>query len=107
MMQAKPTKLRNGTWGARVEGAASVGDEIQITAANGKSWTARVKRVLWTSDDGDVSIVATSSKDRPARSQRRGRRARRGDGGPRGSEPCYMCGSYYCEGARGGLCEDD
>jgi hypothetical protein len=29
------------------------------------------------------------------------------DGGPRGSKACYMCGSRYCEGARGGLCDDD
>lgn len=30
-----------------------------------------------------------------------------GDGGPRGKQRCYMCGSYYCDGARGGLCEND
>lgn len=100
-MQATPTKLRNGNWGAKVQGTATEGSTITITTKKGKSWTATVSKVIWTGNG--VSIVATDSVGRSS-----GRRGyRRGDGGPRGSRACYMCGSYYCDGARGGLCEDD
>ncbi len=62
---ASPTKLRNGSWGARVEGSAAAGDTVTITTRGGKSWEARIERVIWT--DGKVSICATESNDRPQR----------------------------------------
>jgi hypothetical protein len=63
-LTASPTKLRDGTWGARVTGPAAEGDTITITTRAGKSWDAEVERVLWTGDG--VSICATASIDRPA-----------------------------------------
>jgi hypothetical protein len=61
---ASPTKLRDGTWGARVAGPAAEGDTITITTRAGKTWQAEIERVLWTGDG--VSICATASIDRPA-----------------------------------------
>lgn len=74
-MNATPAKLRNGTWGARIEaptGAKLVmqpGDGITITTKAGKSWDARVERVIWT--NGQVTLVSTASSA-PRRSARRG-----------------------------------
>lgn len=70
-MTATPTKLRDGSWGARVNGTVAQGDSIEITTRAGKTWTATVSRVLWS--DGSVSIVATQIENgrssRPRRSR--------------------------------------
>lgn len=57
-----PAKLRDGSWGARVEGEVAVGDEIQIRSKGGKEWTARVTLTIWTGPG--VTICATDSGDR-------------------------------------------
>jgi hypothetical protein len=98
-MGAKPAKLKDGTWGARVDGSAAVGDEITITANNGKTWRARVRAVLWTGEG--VSLVATQSLDRPAgsspRRKQRGARYCEGWGAdnPHAPRPPYTC--FECE----------
>lgn len=56
---ATPAKLRDGTWGARVQGTARRGQQITITTRRGKSWDATVQRVLWSGDG--VTLVATAS----------------------------------------------
>lgn len=71
---ATPAKLRNGNWGARVKGAVSEGEEVTITIRSGKSWTARVTRVLWTGNG--VSLCAVSSG---GNSHSRPRRAANGE----------------------------
>ena len=63
---ASPAKLKNGSWGARVQGSVSVGDTITITTRAGKSWDARVTKVVWSGEG--VAVCATESLDRPARS---------------------------------------
>lgn len=68
-MNATPTKLKNGSWGARVQGTAHQGDTVTITTRGGKSWRARITCVLWSGKG--VSICATESLDRPPRSSRR------------------------------------
>ena len=79
-MQATPTKLRSGNWGARVQGSRPhAGDEITITTRAGKSWTARVERVLWSG--GNVHIVATEQ---------------RGGGGRRRSRAGVNEGTRWC-----------
>lgn len=60
MTTATPTKLRNGDWGAKVQGSVQQGDEIRIQTKAGKEWTATVSRVLWSGDN--VSIVATANR---------------------------------------------
>jgi len=56
MVTATPTKLRSGDWGAKTNGAVDVGDTVEIRTKAGKTWTARVSKVVWTGND--VSIVA-------------------------------------------------
>lgn len=65
---ASPAKLKNGSWGARVKGDVKEGDVITIRTKSGKTWEARVTRVVWSGDS--VSICATESMDRPQRTQR-------------------------------------
>jgi hypothetical protein len=70
MKNATPTKLRNGDWGARVEGVAAEGDQIKVTAKSGKSWTAIVAHVFWSGDG--ASVVAVRSSRTPRERTRRG-----------------------------------
>lgn len=99
------TKLKDGSWGLRIEGSATPGQTVSISTKGGAVKTEIVGAVLWTGKDNKTKqtiSLCSKSEGSLAKSYRRP-----GDGGPRGSQPCYMCGSYYCEGARGGLCEDD
>lgn len=64
-IEASPTKLRNGDWGARVCGAVSKGDIVTITTRAGRSWDAVITKVLWTADG--VAICATESVNRMPR----------------------------------------
>ena len=68
---ATPTKLRSGAWGAKVSGDVREGDVVTIRTRAGKSWQARIERVVWTGEG--VSICATASLDRApaARTTRR------------------------------------
>jgi formamidopyrimidine-DNA glycosylase len=81
MLTATPTKLRDGSWGARVKGAVNAGDVVTIKTSTGKTWDAKVEAVLWSGDG--VSLCKTSSLDRaPAPSS--GSRFTRRTGGCRG-----------------------
>lgn len=104
-MNATPTKLRNGTWGARTTDNVSKGDVVTITTRGGKSWDATVTEIVWSGDG--VTIVATQSAPRAARPsyQRAPRRAsyRRGwtgcacgsiEDNPRNSD-CFTCQNDY------------
>lgn len=84
---ATPTKLRNGSWGARTSAPVSEGDVVTITTKSGKSWEARVERVVWT--DGQVAICATESLDRAPSASRGGSSRRRS----RGTWTGCSCGS--------------
>jgi hypothetical protein len=91
---ATPAKLRNGNWGARVQGAVAKGDVVTITTKAGKTWTATVDAVVWT--DGQVSLVATSSSsDRPSARQGRyaGYQRRIDRAGDASTCNCRMCQS--------------
>lgn len=70
MTNATPAKLRDGSWGARIQGAVSVGDVVKITTKAGKSWEARVSSVVWSGEG--VTLVATASLDRAPRHGRMG-----------------------------------
>ena len=87
MQTATPTKLRSGAWGAKVRGAVAAGDVVTITTSSGKSWQARIVRVVWT--DGAVALCAPASLDRPSASSSSSRRR---DGG-RGEWTGCSCGS--------------
>lgn len=95
-MPATPAKLRDGSWGARVRGRVSSGEIVTITTKAGKSWKARVTRVLWSGDG--VSLCATESLDGGPPRQRGwggacitgGNCSSFGDG--------RSCGGYDCDG---------
>jgi hypothetical protein len=87
---ATPTKLRSGAWGAKVAGTVRAGETVTITTRGGKSWQARVSKVVWTGDG--VSIVATESLDRPAATEpQRGRCSRCGEHCSPRYRTCYEC----------------
>lgn len=66
-MIATPAKLRDGSWGARVQGPAKVGDIVTITTKAGKSWPANVTQILWSGEG--VTLCSTASLTAPRRSQ--------------------------------------
>ena len=93
---ATPAKLRDGSWGARVTGAVAPGDVVTITTRAGKTWQARIMRVVWTGEG--VTLCATSSLDDgpPRRAARRYRQdcRRYGWDGVEGSTSYYTSGQY-------------
>lgn len=58
---ASPTKLRDGSWGARVNGCTREGARIRIQTKAGKTWDAIVTKIVWEDRSKNVSIVATRS----------------------------------------------
>ena len=77
-MNATPAKLKNGSWGARVEtstlGKTAVRGELEGTTVTvrtraGKTWDAEVEKVVWIGEERGKSIAlcATVNRDRPQR----------------------------------------
>ena len=98
---ATPAKLRTGEWGARVVGDVAVGDTVTITTRAGKSWSARVTRVVWSGEG--VTLVETASLDGgPRRAESAHTAPRRGGCGCDCGEcsPCCRC-EPHCN-CRGG-----
>jgi len=58
-VRAKPSKLRDGTWGATTSGAVQVGDTITIESQGGKAWDAVVAKVIWSDDRGEKCLCQT------------------------------------------------
>lgn len=85
---ATPAKLRDGSWGARIEGAAAPGDTLTITTKAGKTWQAKVTRVVWQGEG--VALVATVSLD----------------SAPRAAAPAAKRRKTGWEGIRGGRCRE-
>lgn len=74
------TQLRDGAWGIRVAGKATVGQSVTVVKKSGESKVERVDKVLWSGADSKtkqiVSLCAIKSE---------------GNGGRRGV--CANCGS--------------
>jgi len=104
MIAATPTKLRSGEWGAKVQTPhVHQGDDIEITTKAGKSWAARVAKVIWTGDD--VAIVATCSAGyTPATRNSRGYVDQRGHYDGYCGYPCRVTGRKCCPA--NGPCHD-
>ncbi len=80
---ATPAKLRDGSWGARVPGRASVGMALTVRTKSGKSWAAIVTKVLWSSSE--ATLCATKRSATASVTMRNGeRRHGRGCKGCRG-----------------------
>lgn len=45
------THLRNGDWGIRVKGTASVGSSVVVVKKSGETKTEMIQKVLWTGRD--------------------------------------------------------
>lgn len=88
-MNANYTKLKDGTWGVRVSGRVSVGQEVTVTKKSGEVSHETVSVVLWTGiakDGAEASLVKIS--------QRSTGRGRMGPG--HGSAPQVRGYSSYC-----------
>lgn len=48
MATATYTKLKDGTWGVRVNGTVAAGERITVSKRDGSSKTETVAKVLWT-----------------------------------------------------------
>lgn len=61
------TKLRDGSWGLRVQGTATPGQAVVAVKRSGETKVETVARVLWT--DGSVSLcsIAASRTRGPGR----------------------------------------
>lgn len=93
MIEATPTKLKDGSWGARVWKAhVEVGDILTITTKAGKQWDAAVDEIVSGGGPGaDLTIVRIVSlaglRSRPV-------------------AKCEDCGSVDCyESDHGLLCD--
>lgn len=53
------TKLRDGSWGVKVRGKATVGQTVTVTKRDGQKKTETITQVLWTGDG--VSLCAISA----------------------------------------------
>lgn len=73
---ATPYKLRNGSWGCKVQGTVSEGDTVTVTTRAGKSWLARITNIVWSGEG--VTLCATESLDRPSSTSQRQRGRRTG-----------------------------
>jgi len=97
-MNASPLKLKDGTWGAKLEGPApSVGDKITVNARNGKSWGATVTAIVWSTPEGDVHYLRTKGDDPPT--TKRSRRGSRSYSATIGDTDLYRNRNGRCEDA--------
>lgn len=103
-IDATPTKLPSGDWGAKVNGTVKVGDVVTVTTRAGKSWEAAISRVL--EHAGGVSICATTSRSQDSRGY--GHIQARGTVAPH-RRRCPTCGSRECPKAWNSrdLCDED
>ena len=60
------TKLRDGSWGARVTGSCNPGDVVVLTRKNGSRVPKTISRVLWT---GQGVSLCTFEDSAPAQAK--------------------------------------
>lgn len=65
------TKLKDETWGVRVQGTATVGQSVTVTKKDGSTKTETIKAVLWTGADKTsgktISLCSVSQSSRGTR----------------------------------------
>lgn len=100
ILPATPARLRNGSWGARVQGAVKAGDLILVKTKAGKVWDAQVTKVIWAGEG--VTLCATGPGSTPAhRAYGRGHgHACKTDGNCSSIGNGRSCGGYDCDGWR-------
>lgn len=67
---ASPKKLRNGQWGAWADSeAVKVGDTLYISTKSGKSWNARITKVIWRGKGGAICETLSMTHAQPTSRQ--------------------------------------
>lgn len=71
-------KLRDGTWGVRIEGTAKPGDVVKVTTKAGVEKQETVKAVVWSDKGVSLCSIEPRARDRAPsdRTQYAGGRAR-------------------------------
>jgi len=82
------TKLKNGSWGIKVQGTASAGQSVTVTKRDGSSKAELVDRVLWAGDG--VAICSIAQHAHSSGSRR----------GYSGRYECDECGDMVVPGSR-------
>ena len=100
-MTATPYKLRSGDWGVRVRGTVRAGDTVTVRTRAGKTWTARIERVVWSGDG--VALCATESRSRRSSGPREcgehhGGRCCETGGNCSSFGSGRSCGAWCCDG---------
>lgn len=66
MAVAHYTRLKNGTWGARVQGHVREGDRLTVSMRSGRAKPEVIERVIWS--DGSISLCSLASPKKKKRS---------------------------------------
>ncbi len=106
------SKLRNGSWGVRVEGSVSPGQSVTVTTKAGKTKTETVGKVIW--QGSGVSLCSIEERGSSRGTDSYGNRIGNGDSyragvtAPHG-RTCPMCGRRDCARAWDSrdLCDED
>jgi hypothetical protein len=61
-MDGTYTKLKDGSWGVRVQGAASAGAVVTVTKKDGSTKQETVSRVLWQGDGLSLCTIRTTER---------------------------------------------
>lgn len=99
-MSATYTKLRDGSWGIKVQGSAKAGQAITVTKRDGGTKTETVEKVVWSGEG--VAICSVVETRRASSSSSGGRRNAHSNGSrpPAGMIECEECGDYVKRGTR-------
>jgi hypothetical protein len=99
MASGSYTKLRDGSWGIRVDGHARVGEMVEVTTKGGQRKREKVTKVLWTGQDKfsgktiSLCSIEQRASSSPASSPSRDRRFPGWDG-KIGSPSYYSSGAF-------------
>lgn len=66
------TKLRDGSWGLRVEGSAREGQRITVTKKSGETKTETITKVLWNGNGISLCAIAATPGHGSSNGARRG-----------------------------------
>ena len=92
-MMASYTKLKDGSWGIRVDGTVAPGSVVTVTKKDGTRNTEKVAKVLWTGNG--VALCSIAPKDAKPQSQPSSRSRVAGR-----KYECPECGDYVFPGTR-------
>lgn len=97
---ASYNKLRDGSWGIKVQGSAKPGDRITVTKRDGSSKVETVDKVVWSGNG--VAICSVIETRGASSSSSGGRRNAHGNTSraPAGTYECEECGEYVRKGTR-------